>query len=181
MKKAIMLILLIGLVLVVSGCSQTNSNDILSAVKNPENYINKSFTFVGMPSSTFGDTRVVGANYTSLAAKDEEGKPYYISLKYEKFYCNKCEITGTMKKEVLCRCQKGICIEAARNLISEQTTKQCVSYDWVDYMDVIYMGVMKSSDCQNLSQPDNFTPTRCKPDSVTNIYYIDVTKVKSLD
>ena len=96
--------------LLVSGCTQSNGGflsgltgpSLESLVLNPEEYVGQTVTLRVSPWPTWlpGDLDI---RYRE-SAEDEEGKPHYIYLKYERFYCVTCEVTGVVKSTEVCRC-----------------------------------------------------------------------------
>ena len=162
---ALLIILLMGIGIylyynpqILSGIKLPTFSKIstLDLIEEPEKYYNKSVAIVAYPT-TLLDTKFYPEFRYEIAEKNEEGKLVSMMVKYDYFYCYKCEITGAVERIKVCECQS-------------------------DY----YYGtdrIVPIEKCEN--PPENlrllYKDWFCKPNSERYIYYLNVTKVKALD
>ena len=156
MKSQVLLVLGI---LAISGCTEIgtfgNSKDVIF---HPDKYYNQSVSLISTLLSWTSEAAVYGIHYV-LEEKDEEGKPVTLYVKYPEFYCKKCEITGIIKSLKTCDCGKyGVVPNGNR------------------YWTSMSGYIMTVEDCNKLN-PVFY----CKDNVTSDLYYLDVTKVKSLD
>lgn len=154
-KELIIVGLLFVSVLLV-GCATTfGTGNTVDLIQNPQKYYNQTITIIGYPSPNL-NTKFYSELKYELVERNEEGMPIGIMVKYNQFYCNKCEITGIIKTIKTCECQSDY---YATDRITPVTT------------------------CENPPEQLKLVYTNfyCKPNSESDIYYLEVTKVKSLD
>jgi hypothetical protein len=160
---ALMSIIFVSL---IAGCtsigeSGTGTTNLLSLVEHPEDYYNKSVTVIAFPQRDYKTGYDPEYNY-DISERNEEGKPVSMIVKYDRFYCIKCEITGIVEKIRVCTCQ-----QRTMDFLGGYTD------EWTDMYS--YTGAVPVSYC--LERENH----RCKEGSEIDVYYLDVTKVKALE
>jgi len=117
--------ILLGFLLLSFGCISYISGNQNDAIINPENYLGKNVTIEIPVVTIYNNPPLVIENitikrgegfdpnsffkyYSSVVTQDKEGKPttHILYLNYSQFYCDKCRISGEIKKIDLCRCTK---------------------------------------------------------------------------
>ena len=187
MKPHILLVLGIFFAVVISGCTELGNISTVSSkdlILYPQRYSNQNVTVRVSPQSS---AWIIGAysswpdfKYT-IDSKDEEGKPVYLFVKYGNFYCNNCEITGSVKTVSGCECQEDTCIGG------KDYCKSLYIPQWKGPYYYVLSGLMSIKACEKEPREIEIgvhyerTIWRCKPDTTKDVYYFDVTKVKSLD
>lgn len=193
--------------------SINGNTNLLDLAENPENYYGKEVTLIVNPqippalSQAIGSYNNISYSFTLpsfnyyISAKNEEGKPIPLILKYERFYCYKCEITGVIRSFKVCDCQ-------SRYFGSIEFSKLNIDIDydednWEEKVSEICREEIKKIEwklrgsswaittkeyCErppyayiNLGGGCERTEYRCDPSSIRDFYYLDVTYVKSLD
>lgn len=154
------------------------TTDPKSLTQHPENYLNQNVTIIGS-FFTLGnlveDNVLSSVMYSTIqgfpltyqfSSKNEEGKPIPIYVKYDSFYCVKCEITGIVKTIQVCNCESN----TYANLPNFQS-------EWSSF------GVALADYCINvLNKTYGLSGMyRCQSNSIHGLYYLDVTKVRLLD
>lgn len=168
-------------IIFISGCTQLSSFSGVSAldvIEHPEKYYEKSVTLTEYPSINLMHIYYPDLRYI-ISEKNEEGKPLSMMMKYDQFYCIKCEITGTIKSFKACNCQKRTFVAGSPAYHSIEDVPWRI-YDPLN-------SVLSIDMCQKDSEEIKFglhyekSEYRCEPNSERDIYYFDITKVKALD
>ncbi len=175
--KALLIPSLILLTLVISGCTNLDNlnpftTNIVDLAQNSENYLGKEITITSFIMN-YGISQPLQWLEYYAWEENEEGKTIKFPLQYEKFYCVKCQVTGTVERIEVCTCQRQDCYEG----------RPCE--DW--YESPIRGTSEKEVDnCKGSKTADSIFGKitynyRCKSDSTRYLYYLNVTKVRSLD
>lgn len=136
-----------------------NINDV---VLHPENYIGKEFTFhydrEQLVYPPFRDFQYY------LRGKTEEGQPVFLALKYDTFYCHTCQVTGVITSDDICVC--GYYPGMENNFAGRQ---------W--FWDSGYLYVSPITTCKSKVENNSM----CEPNTEQKRFYMQITKVVSLD
>jgi hypothetical protein len=158
-----LLLLSVGsLAILFTGCLGTFGGvSTLDLIEHSENYLGQSVTIVGMPSASYFCDSGFTSNQIKycITARNEEGRIVGVLVKYDYFYCLNCELTGVVRKVSVCGCYD-------TNLGGSGETR-------------IGIGKTTVVACQQAAQENPSRKFEC--DSINEIYYLDVTKVKTRD
>lgn len=181
MKLEILFLVMIVVINFISGCTQLSSfsaTNKLDIIQYPEKYYNRTVTIIMSPFPNLMMAYYPDIKY-EITERDEEGKPISMMVKYDTFYCAKCEITGIVKSFKACNCQKRTFVAGAPAYSSIEE----VPWGMYDPLN----SIISTNRCEKEPEEIKFglhyekTEYRCEPNSERDIYYFDVTKVKSLD
>ncbi len=181
-NQFILVFILLGL-FASSGClSNTGTTSVSDVVLNPEKYEGENITLKGHPYSyypKFGLSFDKNLKYV-LKAEDEEGKPHRIYLDYERFYCDKCEMTGVIKSVTRCFCS---CIYNSTCISTGSKAMTMGPYP-VHHMEQEVCMKMNEVTIKEIAGCDQYKTQKtctCAENSITTDYYFDVEKVVKIE